>query len=183
MKVLVIPENPTHDQFIIKPVLEKLFNDLSLRCRVEVLSDPHLNGVEEALNHELLRRIIDSNPMVDQFVLIVDADCERSNATSRVRHIEAKFSPKLISCVAVQELEVWLLALYEHAEIRWSDMQEHCDSKEAYFDPFIKDRGWMAQVGGGRKRAMRALAGNFAKLLSRCPELRDLKTRIQTANC
>jgi hypothetical protein len=41
-RVLVIPEDPTHDQYILKPVVEAMFRSLGKpNARVEVLKDPH----------------------------------------------------------------------------------------------------------------------------------------------
>jgi hypothetical protein len=58
MKVLVIPENPKYDRYIIQPVIERLMADLAGTYHVEVLLDPHLNGVDEAL----VRRRLSADP-------------------------------------------------------------------------------------------------------------------------
>ncbi len=39
MKVLVIAEDPTYDQYILKPIGERIFRDLDRPVRVEVLRD------------------------------------------------------------------------------------------------------------------------------------------------
>jgi hypothetical protein len=40
MKVLIIPEDPTRDPYILKPIVERLFShELQRVARVEVLKD------------------------------------------------------------------------------------------------------------------------------------------------
>jgi len=60
----------------------------------------------------------------------------------------------------------------------WSEIGAERDPKEAYALPFLERRGWGAEVGGGRKRAMRAMAGQVTGLLSVCPEVGDLAQSI-----
>lgn len=50
--------------------------------------------------------------------------------------------------------------------------------REAYFDPLMERRGWAAEVGGGRKRAMRELGARWRGLLEVCEELRELRDRL-----
>jgi hypothetical protein len=49
VKILVIPEDPMLDQYILKPVVERLFADLGLAVRINVLWNPRLRGVNQAL--------------------------------------------------------------------------------------------------------------------------------------
>lgn len=65
MKVLIIPEDPTNDSFIIKPVIEAVFADLGRRARIDMLRDPQLRGTSDALDGAMVTRIIDENPMED----------------------------------------------------------------------------------------------------------------------
>lgn len=67
MKVLIIPEDPTHDRFVLKPVVERLFEDLGRAARVEVLAEPHLRGVDQALDRETVQGIVADNPMIDLY--------------------------------------------------------------------------------------------------------------------
>ena len=60
MKVLVIPEDFRHDQYILKPLFERLFGTGGIRAaRVNVCQDPRLGGVVEALKTERLRGIVE----------------------------------------------------------------------------------------------------------------------------
>jgi hypothetical protein len=183
VKILIILEDPRHDQFIVKPVIEKLVVDLGRRASVEVLRDPHLRGVDDALNRDTLAAIVEDNPMIDLFLLIVDRDGNRTNNEERITDRQAEIGGKLIGCLAVEEVEVWMLALHADKSLPapFREIRKHFDPKEAYADPFLERQGWATDVGGGRKRAMDALAGGLRRLLSRCPEVRELRGRLEAA--
>ena len=57
MKVLVIPEDHTYDQYILKPVIQKIFADLGRTPKVEVLPDS-LGGVDQALDRDIIAGIV-----------------------------------------------------------------------------------------------------------------------------
>jgi hypothetical protein len=181
VKVLIIPEDPTLDAHILGPVFEKLFDDLGRMARVEVLQDPHLEGIDQALHPEMVKRIVEENPMVDLFFLVVDRDCNRFQNEARAASREQEHPGRLLACLAIEEVEVWMLAL--HREIlgeRWNAVRSECDPKERYAEPFLQERGWLSQVGKGRKRAMRGLATQWKSLLTVCPELAVLRERLLT---
>ncbi|MGC4123202.1 MAG: hypothetical protein QM765_53285 [Myxococcales bacterium] len=178
MKVLAIPEDQEVDQYIVKPVLEALFDDLGVKARVSVLPEPRLRGSSQALDPEMIRSIVDDNPMEDLFVLLVDRDCNRERNVERALARQAEHSERLITCIAIQEIEVWMLALHtEHLDARWNEIRAHCDPKEAWADPLLAKIGGDS-LGRGRKRAMRSLAGNWRSLKSRCQELQELQEAI-----
>ena len=179
MKVLIIVEDPTLDQYIAKPVIEQLFDDLGRKARVDVLTDPHLRGIDQALDPQIVREIVADNPMEDLFVLLVDRDCNRFHSEQRAAEREGDHAGKLVFGLALQELEVWMLALHRD-ELResWNEVREHCDPKEAYAEPFLQAQGWSREVGKGRKRAMRSLATQWQGLLTVCPEVQALKAKI-----
>lgn len=179
MKVLVIGEDPTHDQFILRPVVEAVLEAADLRARVEVLTDPPLGGIEDALDSRQLAAILHDNPMIDLFLLIVDRDCDRKRNTSRAQARPDAFPGRLIACVAWQEVEVWMLALHrEHLVETWSTVRAHWDPKEAFVDSVL-DRIGRAGPAGGRKAAMRSISGQWRTLVSTCPELRELVDAVR----
>lgn len=95
-------------------------------------------------------------------------------AAARQREHEGK----LIACLARQEVEVWMLALHaDRLNARFADVRAHCDPKEAWAEPLLDELG-RDGPGRGRKRAMRALAGNWRSLRSRCPELGALQAAV-----
>jgi hypothetical protein len=168
MKVMVIPEDPTLDQYILKPVVEHLFEDLNRPARVAVLKDPHLRGVSQALDKEILS-------------LIVDRDCESRRQTQLdARIAEAASRGKiLIGCLAIEEVEAWALALHrEELSDGWREVRRECHPKDRYFDPLARRKKWRQALGRGRVEAMRALRGNWRAIKNLCPELEDLRARI-----
>lgn len=180
MKVLVIPEDPTLDQYILKPIVERLFQDVGRRARVDVLSDPHLRGIDEALDSKMLARIIEENPMVDLFLIMVDRDCNRYGNEERAAAREQEHPGKLLACLAVQEVEVWMVALHREAlDGAWKDVRADCDPKERYAEPLLRKLSSPTAVGHGRKQAMRELATQWSALVQRCEELARLRERLK----
>lgn len=179
MRVLIIPEDRTRDQYIAKPVVERMFESLERAATVEVLADPHLRGIDDALDQGVVRDVIEDNRMVQMFILLVDRDCDRENAVARAAEREREHSSCMLTCLAVEEIEVWLLAVQDAFVVPWSAVRGHCDPKEAYALPFLREQGWSDQVGDGYKRAMRELSGKWATLASRCPEVADLTRRVE----
>jgi hypothetical protein len=182
MRVLVIAEDPTHDHYILKPVVEKLLEDAGRpSAAVEVLRDPALRGADQALRREVVAEIIEDNrPMIDLFLLIVDRDCDRQRHGARLAERLAEHEGVLLGCAAVEEVETWMLALHRaELEAAFGEVRAECDPKERFAEPFLSRMGWSTEVGGGRKRAMRALAGNWAGLLQVCPEIRGLRDALR----
>lgn len=179
MKVLIVLEDPTLDQHIAKPVVQAIFRDLQIRALIDVLTDPHLRGIDQALDQGILGGIIRDNPMVDLFLVIADRDCTRQRNEERARARQTEHAGKLLVCLAVEELEVWMLALHRNqVAAGWSDVRADCDPKEAFADPLLQKLGWASEVGRGRKKAMRALNQQFRSLCSLCPEVNELKAAI-----
>lgn len=116
--------------------------------------------------------------MTDLFLLIVDRDCNRENHAARAQARDSEHHARLLACLAVQELEVWLLALYRtELGVRWPEVREECDPKERFAEPLLQSLGHKG-AGGGRKQAMQALRGQLPGLLALCDELGVLRGRI-----
>lgn len=182
---MVIPEDPTLDRYILQPIVERIFDELGRKARVEVLRDPHLRGVDEALDPEVVAEIIsDRGAMFDLFLLLVDRDCNDGrnpgrNNVEMARQREAENGSRLLACLAIEEVEVWMLALHrDELDARWSDVRQDCHPKERYADVLLKEKGWRSTLGKGRKKAMKGLGSKWQGLLQVCPELADLKQRI-----
>ncbi len=178
MKVLIIPEDPANDQYILKPVVEKIFAELSRIARIEVLYDPWLRGASQALSQQVVEEIVTDNPMVNLFLLIVDRDCDREKNSTKAAARELEHQDRLIACLPREELEVWMLALYRSGFKNWADIQAECDPKERFAWPFLEKMGWDEELGGGYKRAMDPLSKEWKGLLAVCPELKELRDRI-----
>lgn len=189
MKVLVLAENPRHDQYILKPVIERVFSDLGRSARVDVLHDPRLDSASRVLDSAILGDIVQENPMEDLFVLVVDRDCDREHNASKAAQRESDFAGKLLACVAIEEVEVWMLALHRDAilekggRVAWTEVRADCDPKERFAVPLLEQRGWSTGPGKGRKRAMRELGSSWRGLLDVCDEVRELKEKIDRWLC
>ncbi len=179
MKVLIIPEDPALDSHVLKPVVERIFAELGRVARVDVLTDPHLRGVAQALDADTVRQIVEDNRMVDLFLLMVDRDCDRDGNVAKAAGRVSAHAGKLLACLAEQEVEVWPLALHrDDVGAPWREVHAHCDPKEAYWDPFVAKKRWLGEVGKGRKRAMRELGAGWSGLLKLCPEIARLQDDI-----
>jgi hypothetical protein len=178
VKVLIIPEDQQLDRYIVQPVVEALFDDLGLRARVEVLPEPRLHGAAEALDADIVREIVTTNPMVDLFLLVVDRDCDREGNSARASARQAEHPGRLIACVALQEIEVWMLALYkDDLDVGFAEVRAECDPKERWAEPLLERLG-LGGPGRGRKHAMRRLKGAWRSLSDISTELRDLQRAI-----
>lgn len=180
MKVLIIPEDQHHDQYILRPIVEALFRDLGRTARVQVLPEPRLRGAGDALDEDLLAQIVRDYPMIDLFLLMVDRDCNRLGHEEKVAARQREHAKSLIACLACQEIEVWLLALhlgkFDAGSI--SEVRAECDPKEKWAEPLLARLG-SGGPGSGRKRAMAALSGNWRSLRDRCSELREFQNAIE----
>jgi hypothetical protein len=179
VKVLVIPEDPTLDQYILKPVMERLFADLGRSARVNVLWNPRLRGVSEALDPSIVRHIVATYSMNDLFLLAVDRDADEHRA-KRARMLETEHPGRLFACLAVEEIEVWMLALHrDRLPSPWAEIRGERDPKERFAYPFLAAHAPKRDdAGQGRKWAMRDLGAHWKGLLDVCPELAELKARI-----
>lgn len=160
------------------PVVERLLRDLGKTPRM--FPGERLRGTGEALDRDVIDRIIEDSPMIDVFVLVVDRDCNREKTEQKVAARVKEHRGKLVACLAKEEVEVWMLALHRGAlGVSWSEVRDHCDPKEAFAKPFLHRSGWTTDVGGGRKRAMRDVGASFRGLLRVCPEIAALRDDLQ----
>ena len=76
MNVLVIPEDFSKDQYILKPIIQAMMEELGRASAiVKVCQDPRLRGVTQALQWERIAELLERyRGMVDLFVLCVDRD-------------------------------------------------------------------------------------------------------------
>jgi hypothetical protein len=183
VRVLVIPEDPVHDSYVLKPIVERLFRELGKRARVDVLHKPRMKGIDQALAKQSLESVVRDHPMVNVFLVLVDRDGIESRA-ERAAAREAEHPNRLFVCLAVEEVEVWMLALYAgDLGVEWGEVRTDPHPKERFAEPLLKKIAPRGSIGAGRVRAMDTLdARTFSGLLNRCPELQDLLTRLQNVS-
>ncbi len=179
MKVLIIPEDPTLDRFILKPVVEQIFTRLGKSPWIEVLSNPRLRGVTQALDSSFLARIAASRPMFDLFLVLIDRDGDtRRSALANQR--EAEHAGRLFVCLAIEEVEVWMLAIHRRdLDLPWSQVRSEIHPKERIAEPFLAEKVFKLDRGAAIAWAMRGLGKHWKGVLRCCPELKELQQRIE----
>jgi hypothetical protein len=184
VNILVIPEDFRNDQYILKPIFSKLFNDLGKsKAKVVVCNPPLLGGVVEALKSERLKEILELYPMVDIFILCVDRDGV-AGRKNRLIEIEAEFGGKKVFFAenAWEELETWALAGVDLPKNwSWADIRADVSVKENYFTRLAKEMGVADGPGRGRKAIGEAASRRIDAIMAKCPEdFGNLAGRIQS---
>ena len=187
MKVLVIPEDFRNDQYILKPLFERLLRAAGKpRARVRICRDPRLGGVGEALKPARIREIVDRyEGATDLFVLCVDRDGDRRRR-KRLDRIEAELGKggrAFLAGEAWEEIETWVLAgLDLPKDWRWQDIRAEVQVKELYFAPLARERGVAGAPGGGRKALGEEAARRISAIRGKCREDFDaLARRVEAA--
>jgi hypothetical protein len=176
---MVVPEDPTLDQYVLKPIVEHIFADLGKTPRVQVLSNPRLHGVAQALDSEILADIVDTNRMIDVFLVLVDRDGDDKKRPLQANERVRQHPDRLFVCLAIEEVEVWMLALHRDAlGVPWRDVRAERDPKERFAQPFLAAQAPKLNAGGGRAWAMRELGSKWKGVLEVCPELAELKQTL-----
>lgn len=191
INALVIPEDFRKDQFILKPVVERMLVHFGVRARVQVCMDPLLGGVGEALKWNRIEAILNRyRGMVRLFLLIVDRDCDPNRRTS-LDTLEARACETftgsdrtLLAENAWQELEVWVVAGATDLpnDWPWSEVRADCDPKERFYLPYTRGKGVDRAPYEGREALARAASSNYGRLRQLCPEdIARLEQRVQQA--
>lgn len=174
MRILVIPEDFRNDQYILKPIFERMLSSLGWsNCKVRVCQAHLLGGIDEALKPERLEEIVNRYVgMMDIFVLCVDRDGQ-TGRRQRLDNIETNFNPacRFLAENAWEELETWLLAgLDLPKEWRWADVRTEIHVKEQYFEPLAAQRGLSDAPGGDRKALAEQASRNINAIRQKCPD-------------
>ena len=174
MNVLIIPEDFRYDQYILRPLFQRLFQSLNRRATVTVLTDPLLGGVDEALKSERLKEVVEQyDGMTDLFVLCVDRDGYASRR-HRLSAIEQEFGNaprRFLAQDAWEEIETWVLAGIDlPTPWRWSEVRREVNVKEMYFDVLAQLRGVADDLGRGRKTLADEASRNIGAIRQKCRE-------------
>jgi len=179
---LVVPEDPTYNGYILKPLVVRLLEACGKpNARVDVLANPRARGYEHAKS--LLRGgLLDRYRHMDLLLFLVDADGkDRTGEFQALEQEAADRGARLLCCAAQHEVEVWLLAGHrEKLGAGWQDVRAEVSVKERFFEPFLRDHGSVRAAGGGREPLMRETLTNYGALLRLCPELAELESRIRS---
>lgn len=180
LRVLVIPEDPTYNGYILKPLVARMLTAIGKpNAPVTLLTHPRLGGYEQAaraIREELPYRYA---PWV-LWLFLPDPD-----KVKNLQELERDLGRKgvcLLCCAAVPEVEAWLLAgPRDHLKVPWKQVRAHPRLKEEVFEPFLREQGDPRSAGGGREKLMHRTLNNYRGLLTACPELKELEDRLRQA--
>ena len=181
LKVLVIPEDPTHNGYILKPLVQALMADAGKpRALVTVLTNPWLGGYDHALR-AIKGDLAERYGFWNLWLFMPDAD---RASPADMRALETELAGRnvcLLCCPAEPEVEIY--ACVAHRDTLpggWARARQHPRFKEALFNPLLAKHGDPRSAGGGRARMVAEALKNLPLplLLQLCPELRTLRDRF-----
>lgn len=180
--VLVVPEDPANNGYILKPLVSRMLAECGKpNAVVNVLSNPRAQGYEHA-KRLLQTRIFEAYRHMNLLLFLPDADGrDRTDEFGNLEGEASRRGVRLLCCAAVQEVETWLLAGHRErlVDLRWQEVRDDVSVKENVFQPFLARYGNLKAAGGGRDLLMREALSGYGSLLQLCPELADLERRIR----
>jgi hypothetical protein len=191
LNLLIVPENPTYNGAILKPLCEKLLQECGKpRANIEVLANPRTNGYEHA-RKLFPQTILDLYSHKHLVLFLPDSDGQDRGID--FARIETEFERaavaiarpiRVICCAAVPEVEAWLLAGHQdkwEPGWQWGTMRGDRSIKENYFHPFLEVHGQNQSrlPDAGRRQLTVEALRNFAGIKQRCPELQELENRVR----
>lgn len=182
-RVLVVPEDPTHNGYILGPLVERILHECGKpSARIQVLSNPRAKGYDHAKSL-IESGLLECYAHMDLILFLPDADGKDKSAALRALEAHATEAGVTLICeCAIQEVEVWLLAGHTaKLSQTWQEIRSDVQIKESVFQSFLAQNGDPRRAGGGRDVLMQKTLDNYAGLLARCPEIKALQDRICAA--
>lgn len=179
-KVLVIPEDPTHNGYILKPLVETILTDAGKpNAKVRVLTDPHLVGFDDAKRAIREELEIKYALFFDLWLFMPDADRATPESMAALEsELELK-GVRLLCCPAQPEVEIYACAAYRREiGMSWEEVRKHSHMKEDVFEVIRTKYGNVNSAGGGRSALIGEAVKNLQLLYNLCPELKELRERI-----
>lgn len=180
VRVLVIPEDPTHNGYILRPLAEIVLADAGKpSAKITVLSNPKLGGYDEAVaavRNELASRY----SFMDLWLFFPDADRANAAAMSDLEAHLGRQGVNLLCCPAEPEVEIYACAAYRtEIDMDWNTVvRTHPQFKERVFKPLLAKHGDARSPGGGRTQMTRRSVNSPNRFFRLCPEVRRLRDRI-----
>lgn len=178
-RVLVIPEDPTHNGYILKPLVQAIVADAGRpNARVDVLSNPRLGGYDHAVR-AIREELADRYGFLDLWVFLPDADRATPDQMRNLEDELSRRNVRLLCCPAQPEVEVYACVPYrKDLKFDWDAARRHHALKQAVFQPRLRKHGDHRRPGEGRDRMVEAAIANLPLLFQLCPELAGLRHRI-----
>jgi hypothetical protein len=178
-KVLVIPEDHTHNGAILKPLVEAVMADAGRpSSNVRVLDNPRVQGFDQAVA-AMRGELVDRYRWMDLWLFMPDADRAVPAAMQALEAAAAAKGVKLLCCPAQPQLEIFASVPYrQELGLGWELARQHLRFKEDLFAPLLAKHGDARRPSGGRDLMIDAALGNLPLLFQLCPELRVLRDRV-----
>ena len=167
-RVLVIPEDPTWNGYILTPLTKALLKDAGKpNARVKLLTNPRLGGYDHAVR-ALRSELPDRYRFFDLWLFFPAADrASKDAAESLEAELESKGIP-LLCCPAQPEVEIYAcVAFRDYLPGTWEDARGHPRMKEKIFEPLLAKHGDPRRPSEGRdlmiERSLRSLPRLFQR--------------------
>lgn len=179
--VLVIPEDPTWNGYILKPLAKALLGAVGKpNAKVRLLENPRLRGYDQALG-AIRGKLPGSYGFFDLWLFFPDADKAGQDAMQRLEGDLHGQGVSLFCCPAQPEVEIYACAAYRDGLPggTWEQARTNPRMKEQVFEPLRRNlHGDSRRPGGGRDLMIEATLQNLPLLFQLCPETGRLRDRI-----
>lgn len=179
VRVLVIPEDPTLNGYILKPLVEMILAEAGKpAAKVTVLTNRRVRGYDEAVR--TIRSELSSRyAFMDLWLFIPDADRANDDAMRDLELSLRKQNIRLLCCPAEPEVEVYACAAYcEEIQASWNDVRSDQRFKETVFEPLLEAHGNRRWPGQGRRAMTEKWIARRRQFFRLCPEIAELRDRI-----
>ena len=182
LRVLVIPEDPTHNGHILRPLVQAILADAGRpSARVQVLVNPRMQGYAQAR-----RVIVELLPLrhrwFDLWLFFPDADRASADAMRRLETDLEELGISLFCCPAEPEVEIYACAAFlrdlRDMNQTWDGIRSNPRLKEEIFEPLLDRIRTVDRSGEGRRVMITQSLRNLPLLFRLCPELKRLRDRI-----
>ena len=178
-RVLVIPEDPTLNGYILKPLVEMVMAEAGrAAAKVTVLSNPRVRGYDEAVR-AVRSGLSTRYRFMDLWLFFPDTDRASDEAMRGLERTLRDDGVSLLCCPASPEVEVYACVAYrEDIRESWGEARSHPRFKEAVFEPLLEAYGDPRRPGGGRGAMTKKSIAQRRRFFQLCPEIAELRNRI-----
>lgn len=179
LRVLVIPEDPTHNGHILRPLVQAIVVDCGrVAPNVKILENPRVRGYQDAVR-AIRDSLVDRYGWYDLWLFFPDADLGKTETMERLESDLEAHNIQLICSPAVPEVEIYACAGFRgDMSDAWNEARKNPRFKEEVFEPLLAVHGDATRPGGGRDLMVKKSLRNLPTLYQLCPELVCLRDRI-----
>jgi len=181
VRVLVIPEDPFNNGYILKPLVDAVLADVGKPlAKTQILINPRLRGYDHALK-AIREDLPDRYRFWDLWIFFPDADRAGPDAMQALETDLLGKGVSLLCCPAQPETEIYCCAAHPKAlGISWEEARQHPRLKEEIFGPLLNRYGDRNRVGEGRDLLIGMALKNLPHFYRLCPEIKALRDRIDS---